>query len=222
MNTTRPMSLPFEVPSISDFQRSKVLKAEELIADGLRAATEAEVYEIASDASERGGGLLSVEWGESGRGTSYSSLSESEGLIVVEEGANLHSVARCAAQHLTHPVFPEHGVEWVQNFLETIDIHIGPKTTDLYRLAYDDLEVHTTPDVRIKRVRKSALGAVNKERGVLARIIADDGPEAIICQLLELADDQLIVLNAKGEQALDLSRLRYLAYRLTEPRAARD
>lgn len=213
---TDPMLLPPEAPTISDFQRAKVLRAEAELSSSEPAAARDAVEEAAAEATELGGGSVTVEWGEAGRGSTYRKLSESQGLIIVEEGASMHSVLRSTSHHLVHPVFPPHGVEWVRAFLASLERHLGPEVRRAYERAYEDLEVHSDPSVRIKRVRKSALGAVNKERGVLARVVADDGPESVICQLLELLDDALLITNHRGERRLDLSRLRYLSYKLTE------
>jgi len=209
------MLLPPEAPSISDFQRSKVLSAEASISGDSPPAPTGLAEEACARASELGGGLLSLEQVD-GADVVYVRESDNRSRLEVGREAAAHALLRGSSHHLVHPVFPPHGVEWVSRFLGSLRAHGDDDAALEYEAAYRELEVHTDPAVRVRRARKSALGAVNKERGVLARIIADDRPESVVCQMLEVADGALRIYDSSGERSVDLPRLRYLAYRLSE------
>jgi hypothetical protein len=209
LDRTDPFRLQPSPPTVDDTQRSAVLRAEEAAKRGLTPwpATEAAVLEVVEDVT-RDGRPLTVHHEGDGEGVEYW---RSQGLLVVEAGASLFDVVHEAVHHATDPVFPTHGVEWVNGFLRVLRAHCGAEVADAYVSEFDGANVHRSVEWQLYRVKKTARGKTNKERGAVARVVLDGPPQQVVCQLLEMHDSGLLVLNADGEELLSFERVRYLA-----------
>lgn len=175
-------------------------------------ATEGAVLEVVEDVT-RDGRPLTVHHEGDGEGVEYW---RSQGLLVVEASASLFDVAHEASHHLVDPVFPTHGVEWVNAFLRLLKAHCGAEVVNTYVDQFDGAGVHRTTEWQLGRVKKNARGKTNKERGAVARVVMDGPPESVVCQLLEMHESGLVVLGVNGEEVLPFERVRYLACDLTD------
>jgi hypothetical protein len=209
LDRTDPFRLQPTAPSIDDTQRSAVLRAEEAAKRGLKPwpMTEGAVLEVVEDVT-RDGRPLTVHYEGDGEGVEYW---RSQGLLVVEASASILDVVHEASHHAVDAVFPTHGVEWVNGFLRLLRSHCGAEVADAYLHEFDAANVHRTVEWQLYRLKKTARGKTNKERGAVARIIMDGPPQQVVCQLLEMHDSGLLVLNADGEEVLPFERVRYLA-----------
>lgn len=212
--TTAPMDLPAEAPAISDAQRSRVLAAERALERehspaGVDAARDA-VDEVTAAA---GVDALTVQAVD---GTAAVEYRRSSATLLVGTGATMPAILHELAHHLTDATFPAHGAEWAANFLALIERFLSVEHGHAYRAEFDHRSVHYDPAIRIHRVRKGATGAVNKERGVLARLVVDDPPESFLCQILAVDRGGLSVRTPAGERYLENERLRYVSYSLRD------
>lgn len=209
LDRTDPFRLQPTPPTVDDTQRSAVLAAEATAkaALGPWPATESAVLEVVEDVT-RGGRPLTVHHEGDGAGVEYW---RAQGLLVVEAGASLFDVVHEASHHAVDAVFPAHGVEWVNRFLRALRSHCGGEVADTYLSAFDEVNVHRTVDWQLHRVKKTARGKTNKERGAVARVVMDGPPEQVVCQLLEMRSPGLLVLGVDGEELLPFERVRYLA-----------
>lgn len=209
LDRTDPFRLQPAAPTVDDTQRSAVLRAEEAAKAALEPwpAVEGAVLEVVEDVTRDGRPLTLSREGD-GEGVEYW---RHQGLLVVEAGASMFDVVHEASHHLVDGVFPTHGVEWVNAFLRLLRSHCGAEVADAYVREFDTANVHRTVEWQLYRVRKTARGKTNKERGAVARVVMDGPPQQVVCQLLEMHDSGLLVLNEEGEELLPFERVRYLA-----------
>lgn len=210
--TTAPMDLPAEAPTISDAQRSRVLAAERALecehgAAGVDAARDV-VDEVTAAAGVE---ALTVQVVDGSTAVEYRRRSSQ---LLVGEEATLPAVLHELAHHLTDPTFPPHGAEWAANFLALVERFLSVDHAHSYRYEFERRSVHFEPGIRIHRVRKGATGAVNKERGVLARLVVDDPPESVLCQILAVDRGGLLARTRVGDRYFENERLRYVSYAL--------
>lgn len=212
--TTAPMDLPAEAPTISDAQRSRVIAAERVLerehgAAGVDAARDV-VGEVTAAADVE---ALTVQVVDGSAAVEYR---RRDAVLLVGEEATLPAILHELAHHLTHPAFPAHGAEWAANFLALVERFLSVDHAHAYRFEFDRRNVHHEPGIRIHRVRKGATGAVNKESGVLAKLVVDDPPESMLCQILAVDRGGLKVRTREGERYLENERLRYVSYALRD------
>lgn len=217
-SATRPFALPTDPPTVSDFQRARVESAEKVAAAGACGPAGpvaiSDLCRVCAEASEEADDLLVVVPREGGR-VEYS-RSGSTGIIAMPRSATLQDLLHGVAHHLVSPVFPAHGVEWVQRFTDLLRRYAGEEAARRCAVEFARSGVHADAAVRVKRVRKSVVGAINKECGALARIIADGPPRSVLCQLLAIDGDFLVVRDGSGVFGMPMSDLRYVSYRLSE------
>lgn len=208
------MKLPSEAPSVSDAQRSKVFAAEAALEREHSAAGIGKARDVVDEITAAADvASLTVQTVDDSAAVEYR---RDAAVLLVGEHATLPAILHELAHHLTPPVFPAHGVEWVTNFLGLIERFLSTEHATFYRHEFEKRQVHCDAAIRIHRVRKGATGAVNKEQGVLARFIVSDPPEAILCQILSVDRDGILVRNADGERYLENEVLRYFSYSLSE------
>jgi hypothetical protein len=128
-------------------------------------------------------------------------------LLEVPEGVERRKVLHAAAHHLTHPVFPPHGAEWAAAYLTLLERWCGVGISAAMREEFDSRDVHHTVEQRLKRVR-----LVNVPRGILAKVVLDDPPEAVICQLLSVEHSTITISNDAGVANLPTERARYISH----------
>lgn len=209
MRATDPLLLPPEAPTISDAQRARVLAAEASVASApaglVWARRTVERVTIGADVAS-----LAVQLAEA---TSYD---RGRSLLELSQQATKAAVLHQLAHHLTSPTFPSHGVEWVGHFLGLAERYVGVAAAREYRAAFEREQVHSEVADRVRRVRKSAIGVANKECGALTRLIVDDPPEDIVCQLLSVDRAGLLIRTVGGDLHVPNERLRYASHSLSE------
>lgn len=118
------------------------------------------------------------------------------------------------AHHLTSPVFPSHGIEWIGSFLALIERFICVDLAREYRAEFESRkDIHTTAKDRIEVVRKRVRGNCNREPGVLTRLVIDNPPEQLLGQLLEVTREGLRMRTISGERTIANEQLRYVSSR---------
>lgn len=206
------LDLPFHPPTISDSQKSQVTRAEADAASTFDPAPAQPlvVEEVCAAFGPGGPGPLAVR-----RGAEVTAYRRGRPLDL-RDGATLPELLHHVAHHATHPVFPPHGVEWAAEFLAQLERWLGPAYSAAYRNAFEEHGVHFTPEPRISMSRKRAKFSVNKEHGVLCRIVVDDPPEDLIVQLLSVDAGGFLVVDDHGERYLPNDRLRYFSRRFKD------
>lgn len=129
------------------------------------------------------------------------------GLIVCGERAPRCSVVHAVAHHATDPLFPAHGIEFINNLVKA-----AGKDGKKLEAELDRLKVHRLPGQRVAVVRKRATGAANREPGVLVRVVLDEPAQVVLGQLLAVDEAGLLVRDETGDWVLANHRLRYFAY----------
>jgi hypothetical protein len=210
---THPLDLPCSAPQVVDSHRGAVLRAEASLSLSDRGPNLA--LDSAVELLERLGARVGSRGREGGR-----ARATFEGGGVVLEGSSwpAAAVVHAAAHAAVHPAFPLHGIEFVQAFVAALGAELGPSAAEAHAVAFEDAGVHSTPSIRSWRVRRAVTGAIWKERGVLARVVCDDPPEDLVCQLLELRGEEILVRTAECVRAIPLERCRYFACAHSEAR----
>lgn len=209
--TTRPFDLPAVPPSIPDWQKKRVLEAEE----AARARVQRGLGSWVEDLQPELGITVRMADGDAAE---YWRSSET---LVLGRQCHPMLAAHEAAHHLVDPVFPLHGAEWAQVYLNLLRIHLGDEVRSVMAEEFEARQVHCSVDDRKRRVRKGAIFATNKEPGALARVILDEPPQELVCQLMRVVDDGVEVRDLGGEHVLDWDRMRYISYALLERRPSR-
>jgi len=214
---TRPADLPHEPPAVTDFQRARVIAAEEAAWSKLPrvavAAAEANTIVARVCDAYRVQSLLVEEFpGDSGR------LAYMRDKCVIRQSGEvrmeilLHEVTH----HVVSSVFPAHGIEFVTTFIGMLERFHSAKAASVHATEFSKAGVHMTTADRVRRVRRVARFATGRETGVLAQVVLDGPPTSLLGQLLSLSKDGLLLLDQNGEHHCNNERLRYIAYRFSE------
>jgi hypothetical protein len=208
---TRPCDLPgLPPPPISDWQRNKVIAAEDEVAAGLGRVGAAEAAALARRAAEVAGlpePVVSIDEGAPWRVGHRGGAVELAGLAWAPTDV-LHAVAHSGIPD----AFPPHGAEFAAALVGLCE-RLCPEAAGPLAAAMDARGVHRDARERVARARRTAVYATGKESGVLSRIVLDGPPEVVVAQLYGVGDQQLMVRDADGVREVALERLRYFSYR---------
>lgn len=204
--STDPFDLAPVAPRVSDSQRAKVSEAEASLGASASCSLEA-----ARRLCSRFDDAPTVQAVDSG-GVAYH---RDRGLIEVGPESTLRWLLHALAHHLTPPTFPAHGTEWCLTFLGLVGEYEAAEAAERLRAEMLERGCHLDAADRMRRVRKVATGAANKEPGVLARVVLADPPADVLCQLLAVHDDGLRVRLPSGDETLPWERCRYFSFALS-------
>jgi hypothetical protein len=199
---------------VSDFQRKKLVDAEERVwraAEGVpdlnSILSDDRVVHISDEVcSALGERLVRVELDDDAQHLSY--WHADARLILPPWARRPLPVLHALTHHVVNPIFPEHGAEYARQLLVVLERFGSPDLAARMRAEFDAMQVHYDPAVRARRVRRSAVFAANNERGVLAELILDDPPEAILGPVQEVRGGILII----GDREVELDRARYITF----------
>lgn len=210
---TEPTALPAEPPpQIADSERRRIVEAEDAVARHFDRLTFGAARDFVRGAAV-GVGLRDPAVRAAPGGWHVHASDDGAVLLGGESWPTidlLHAVAHLAVP----PVFPAHGVEFVNSLIALVQRH-APQGAELLVAELDRRRVTRDPAARAANVRRRAVYAVGKEVGALVRVVLDGPPEEHVCQLLEVGKTGLLVRRAGDPYELEMERLRYFTYRLS-------